>query len=421
MSGAIRIARSRLGAVAVVAAVLLAGFAVRSWTATEPTVAGCEVASGQSSTYDGASDTIPLEEVRSGNGYGPNGPTPISAYITKQYAAIAVLQVVSRARPLVAEGWSASGNPLASVHDQLADPNSGHVIRPARFAVTRLFTGTLPHCIDLDVLGGSIGTRMDSSPLAPARFGVGDRMLGFFTTGPPLTAEYLLPVDGTRTVHLPFSETEVIDVDRWTPPTPPTTPRGVAAPPAIPTEGCPPAPGQSTTDDGSADTTPLVPGALGRSGHGDPGGGEPPTTAQILASYDAVAVLTVVSRGPVTAVAGGGYGARPSIAHEPPGSDPGDWSLIRPARFSVTRVLKGSLPQCMDLDVPGGSSPDFAQHVEGDPPPFGVRDRAIAFVNAAHGSEPLTAWLTLVAPDGTVQIPFGDHETINVDTWTLPT
>jgi hypothetical protein len=146
--------------------------------------------------------------------------------------------------------------------------------------------------------------------------------------------------------------------------------------------------------------------------------------------------LTVVSRGPATAVAGDGYGAYPSTAHEPPGSDPGDWSLIRPARFAVTRVLKGSLPECVDLDVPGGSSPDFVQQGGGEPPPFGVGARMLAFFLAAHADDgsvvaaprrpsppkevpPFTAWLILVAPDGTAQI-LGGSETINVDTWTPP-
>jgi hypothetical protein len=180
---------------------------------------------------------------------------------------------------------------------------------------------------------------------------------------------------------------------------------------------CRPAPGQSVTDDGIADFSPLPPGGRGKSGGPDLFSGGP--SDQLLRQWEAFAVLQVVSRGIPTAIADPReFGARPSRQHPPPGPGESDFEVIRPTRFAVVRPLKGSIPDCLDLDVPGGTVGSVSS--DGFAPAFGVGDRMLAFFMLHDDSGAPAPWaniMLLADKNGLVTLPFGDRDRLNVDTW----
>jgi hypothetical protein len=179
---------------------------------------------------------------------------------------------------------------------------------------------------------------------------------------------------------------------------------------------CRPVPGQSTTNDGSGDFAPLPPGGRGKSEIPEYPSG---STDEILSHHEAFAVLQVVSRGGPAAIADPRlFGARPSRPHPPPGTGESDFEVIRPARFAVVRPLKGTIPDCLDLDVPGGTVGSLSS--DGFAPAFGVGDRMLAFVNLHDDRGAPAPWVNimLVADEhGLVTLPFGAHDRLNVDTW----
>jgi hypothetical protein len=138
----------------------------------------------------------------------------------------------------------------------------------------------------------------------------------------------------------------------------------------------------------------------------------------LLRYYEAFAVLQVVSRGVPTAIADPGtFGARPSQAHPPPGEGQDDFEVIRPTRFGIVRQLKGTLPACLDLDVPGGTVGSVRS--DGFAPAFGIGDRTLAFFSYDDTGSP-TPWASLMLladSNGLVSLPFGGHDRLNVDTW----
>jgi hypothetical protein len=140
---------------------------------------------------------------------------------------------------------------------------------------------------------------------------------------------------------------------------------------------------------------------------------------ELLQYYEAFAVLQVVSRGVPTAIADPGvFGARPSRQHPPPGTGENDFEVIRPARFAVVRQLKGSIPDCLDLDVPGGTVESISS--SGFAPAFGVGDRMLAFVSLHDDTGAPAPWVNLLLPDdkdGLVTLPFGGRDRLNIDTW----
>jgi hypothetical protein len=171
------------------------------------------------------------------------------------------------------------------------------------------------------------------------------------------------------------------------------------------------------SDDGSSDFTVLPPGGRSKSGVGDYASG---STDELLQLYQGFAVIQVVSRGVPTAIADPGtYGARPSSSHPPPGNGASDFEVIRPARFAVVRQLKGSIPACLDLDVPGGTAGLFSSN--GFAPAFGVGDQMLALLQTHDDAGAPTPWawaLLRADKNGMLTLPFGDHDLLNVNTWT---
>ncbi|MCA1846136.1 MAG: hypothetical protein LC792_23685 [Actinobacteria bacterium] len=127
----------------------------------------------------------------------------------------------------------------------------------------------------------------------------------------------------------------------------------------------------------------------------------------------------MVSRGVPTAIGDPGkFGARPSRQHPPPGAGESDFEVIRPARFAVVRQLKGSIPDCLDLDVPGGTVGSVSS--DGFAPAFGVGDRMLAFVILHDDTGNPAPWANLMLladKNGLVTLPFGAQDRLNIDTW----
>jgi len=129
------------------------------------------------------------------------------------------------------------------------------------------------------------------------------------------------------------------------------------------------------------------------------------STDEQLRAQQAFAFIQVVSRSVPTAIADPHtFGARPSQPHPPPGAGDPDFEIVRPTRFRVVRQLKGALPGCLDLDVPGGTVGALSS--DGFAPAFGVGDRMLAFFTVHRQIEDTT-----VDAAGEVLREWIDHHT----------
>lgn len=119
-------------------------------------------------------------------------------------------------------------------------------------------------------------------------------------------------------------------------------------------------------EDLSVNDAPL--GELGDTGWSEAGGSPARISfAQVLASYDAIAVYRVVGRDlpvlaarPQTSPAYEGE-VVPAPADTPTGAEGGDAvqasagsQVVRPVRLTLQRALKGDPSQCLSMNVPGG-------------------------------------------------------------------
>lgn len=178
---------------------------------------------------------------------------------------------------------------------------------------------------------------------------------------------------------------------------------------------CPPAAGQ--TDTGSNDTAPIPPGGQGASSEAAWSSGP---TAELLGGSDAVAVLRVVSRAaPLPALDDGQPNAGPSAPHAPPKAG-SPFTVVRPTRLAVVRQLKGSLPQCLDLDIPGGTAGTFTKTDSRFPAQLAPDDQLLGLIATQDDKGPTAPYATalfLADRDGWLTLPFGDRERVNVNTW----
>lgn len=187
--------------------------------------------------------------------------------------------------------------------------------------------------------------------------------------------------------------------------------------------GCPPAAGHA--DKGENDTAPPAPGGQGAADSMDYA---PVNTGQYLQAYEALAVVQVVSRAGGTAGPNDHrLGARPSglrTAPDPAIAARDGFKVLRPTRFAVIRQLKGQLNPCLDLDVPGGTAGLFQYRSSQFPARYGSGDKLLGlFSTHDQPGTTVTAYaqtLLKADSDGNLTLPFGDHETINVNTWTPP-
>jgi hypothetical protein len=184
------------------------------------------------------------------------------------------------------------------------------------------------------------------------------------------------------------------------------------------------------TDAGANDTASLPPGGFAVNSSTDyiPG-----STAQFLQGYEVIAVLKVISRAaPQPVAADNQIGARPASSHA--SSIATDqmgyphFKVIRTTRLAVLRNLKGALASCQDLDIPGGTSGKYRMDDPQFPATFAPGDELLGLFsthdNAAPGQSvtvaPYAQILLRAAPDGSLTLPFGDHDQINVNTWNPP-
>jgi hypothetical protein len=151
-------------------------------------------------------------------------------------------------------------------------------------------------------------------------------------------------------------------------------------------------------------------------------------TGQYLSAYDAIAVVQVVSRG--GGVAGPDdhqLGARPRSPHTAPAAADAardGFKVLRPTRFAVTRLLKGQLPPCLDLDVPGGTAGNYPYHSSQFPARFSPGDRMLGLFftqdRPGHAVPPYAQALLLADSTGHLTLPFGDHDRIDINIWAPP-
>lgn len=168
------------------------------------------------------------------------------------YDAIAVVRVVARQHPIAVA--AAQGGPAARPSGKYGPPGPGpwdfDVVRPATLQVVRQIKGTVGGpCLSLDIPGGNTSSRVVHESEFPARFGVGDTMLGFFMKERPSAttaaiATLLLTADGQGTVRIPFAGLEQVNVYTWAPPAPsppgPPPPAGTMSSPPAAAAGPPP-------------------------------------------------------------------------------------------------------------------------------------------------------------------------------------
>jgi hypothetical protein len=186
--------------------------------------------------------------------------------------------------------------------------------------------------------------------------------------------------------------------------------------------GCPGVSAQ--TDTGSHDNQPLAPNGRGVSASGGYAAG---STSELLSGADGVAVLRVVSRGAPTAAADTGMdnakgAARKPLPHQPAPATGSNFIVLRPARFVVVRNLKGAVVSgCLDLEVPGGSTGSLEVDSSEFPPQFAPGDQMLALFETHddHGqpTAPYATELFRADRDGSLTLPFGGHEQVNLNTW----
>ena len=169
------------------------------------------------------------------------------------------------------------------------------------------------------------------------------------------------------------------------------------------------------------------------------GGGEattggspvPGSTKELVADYTAIAAVHVVGRDlPHERPYGAAIGS--FDANQPTLQDPamasaeqnGPPEVSRVVRVATDRAIKGSVAHCLAIDIPGGVANGHQTTNANYPPVIRIGDRLLVFFSPlgppGHRQvEPDD--IAAVAPDGTVVVPFGGHETVNVDTWQPPT
>jgi hypothetical protein len=238
--------------------------------------APCAPAPGQVTTYDShTADWGPLDEKtgreRNWNGALLADPPPHTDEYLRQWSVIAVIQVVSRAKPRLGSG---------------ADGDWA-VFRPARVEVQKSVKGHPPTCVDIDVPGGvADGQRKETNADFAHQLDPGDRFVGLFAPGANgLQLWQLIAVEPDGTARMPYpygndlppvgtgpsggmvpgplEKRSIINVDTWTlseealQPPPDLTP---SAPDLAPTTTAQPSTsGSTTTAPSSWRSTPHTP------------------------------------------------------------------------------------------------------------------------------------------------------------------
>jgi hypothetical protein len=143
-------------------------------------------------------------------------------------------------------------------------------------------------------------------------------------------------------------------------------------------------------------------------------------TDEALAQVDSIAVLTAVGRDAPSLPASSATAATDSASVTfDPNSRP--VLVMRKVRFATTRVIKGDVPACLELDIPGGRVGQQYDTNENFPRVITVGSRYVAFFVrydlAAQPSPLRTFDIEPVDANGYFSVPFGGAT--NADTWTL--
>jgi hypothetical protein len=99
--------------------------------------------------------------------------------------------------------------------------------------------------------------------------------------------------------------------------------------------------------------------------------------------------------------------------------------VLRPTRLAVIRPLKGQLPPCLDLDIPGGTAGNSQYHPSQFPARFAPGDEMLGLFSThdqpGTSIPPYAQALLLAGSTGHLTLPFGDNDRIDINTWTPPT
>ena len=190
-----------------------------------------------------------------------------------------------------------------------------------------------------------------------------------------------------------------------------------AAPPSV---DCPVQTGAlDASDSGAADFVDPGPGGVSEVRHTEENQ-KVRSTPEALSGMDSVAVLGVVSRrGPIGVDRVAGVRRPGAVRSTPsPTAHPGDTDIdvVRPARFTLVRTIKGSVPSCLDLDVPGGTFGKARQENSRFPQNFKRGDRMLA-IFADTETPSFAIALYPADKDGNLTLPFGAEERVNLNTW----
>lgn len=144
-------------------------------------------------------------------------------------------------------------------------------------------------------------------------------------------------------------------------------------------------------------------------------------SVQFLSAFPAIGVVEVVARDKPVALASSQYFA---VATERALAQPRAnlavqeyFAVVRPAAFQVVETVRGTLPECLDLAVPGGSVGDFTERNGAFPARFAVGDRLLALFEQAR--PPRVSFLFPARQDGNFLLPFGE-KVVNAATWEPP-
>lgn len=149
------------------------------------------------------------------------------------------------------------------------------------------------------------------------------------------------------------------------------------------------------------------------------------STRDLVNEFDFVVVMRVVGRdepraAPQRQFAGALESGASGGSVEDAATGGGRPDVVRPARFEVQRVIRGTFEDCAEFDVPGGVAGEHALVNPLFPDRLETGKRVLAFGLGTSGDEgdPLRVQhMVVTAEDGTVTLPFGGGEIVDVDTW----
>lgn len=148
---------------------------------------------------------------------------------------------------------------------------------------------------------------------------------------------------------------------------------------------------------------------------------------QVEKGVDVVALLTVTDRLPPTTVVGAstGYAVALGSAPKVTAADQAGQSILSPSQPEVMRptalvldqLIKGVLPSCVKLDIPGGKAGTFVTVDSLTPSVLPIGAKVLVLATGSYGSaqHPLRIGeMAIVSSENLVQLPYGGGSDLDV-------